>query len=168
MKWTRFYSSVRPVSGKKPIYAPSNADFVQPGPCITIIPTLRLPAASSIFSVTHGRMQGPRALDRGADATNGDARIRGARIYVGLVSSGTFCTSVHPTHRAPSKMQLTLLSTPIALALALGGVQAQLPPQVTPCIENCLAQAAAQDLNGCSVYVSPPALSYPHPNPARC
>ena len=53
-------------------------------------------------------------------------------------------------------MYLTVLSASIALALA--GVRAQLPPQVTPCIETCLAQAAAEDLDGCSVYV--PSLPY--------
>ncbi|PIL26759.1 hypothetical protein GSI_11174 [Ganoderma sinense ZZ0214-1] len=49
-------------------------------------------------------------------------------------------------------MHLTLFSAAIiALTLPFAGVRAQLPPQVTPCIENCLVEAAAQDLDGCSV-----------------
>ncbi|KAM5545269.1 hypothetical protein V8D89_001380 [Ganoderma adspersum] len=47
-------------------------------------------------------------------------------------------------------MHLTLLCVSVAFALA--GVRAQLlPPQVTPCIQNCALQAVAQDLDGCSV-----------------
>ncbi len=62
-------------------------------------------------------------------------------------------TNVHSTHNT-LKMHLTVFSAVIALALA--SVRAQLPPQVTPCIQNCLVQAVAQDLDGCSVYVPSP------------